>query len=174
MSSLGAAALVWEGLVGESDLQGSFLALYDREAPIVMRFLRMSIREPADVEDLCGDVFTRAWKAWPRFSGDDREQRAWVMRIARNLAIDAFRRRGRLSVFALDDGATDGGDPATRLHVMDALARLSTAHRHVLALRAAGLSHAEIAAVQGRSETAAKVAWHRAAQRLKAELEAGE
>ncbi len=41
-------------------------------------------------------------------------------------------------------------------------------------MRSVGLTHSEIGKVQGRSEQAAKVAWFRAAQRLRAELGEGE
>ena len=66
-------------------LDASFQALYAREAPVVLRYLRAAVPDLSTAEDLCADAFYRAWQSWPRFSGSEAESRAWVIRIARNL-----------------------------------------------------------------------------------------
>jgi RNA polymerase sigma-70 factor (ECF subfamily) len=46
-----------------------------------------------EVEDLTSDTFTRAWKSRSKFSGDDHDALCWLFTIARNLVIDAHRKR---------------------------------------------------------------------------------
>jgi RNA polymerase sigma-70 factor (ECF subfamily) len=45
-----------------------------------------------DVEDLTTETYIRAWKSRRRFRGDDSAALGWLLKIARNLVIDAHRR----------------------------------------------------------------------------------
>lgn len=157
-------------------LEQSFHALYSSEVLIVLRYLRASVSDLAEAEDLCAETFLRAWESWPRFRGEAREARSWLLRIARNLLIDQHRRHRLLRIIHLGQEDSTGRDATApeavdRLHLQNALRLVTKADRDLLALRAAGLSHAEIGRVQGRSEKAVKMAWHRALQRLQARLE---
>jgi DNA-directed RNA polymerase specialized sigma24 family protein len=69
-----------------------------------------------------------------------------------------------------DDVATVVSD---RSLLEQALRRLSSSDRELVAFRMAGLSHREIGRIQGRSELAVKMAWHRAIERLRADMEGG-
>ncbi len=71
----------------------AFSAFFDRSYLAVFRFvygLHGGPRE--DVEDLAAECFIRAWRSRNRFSGDREDEIRWILRIARNLVIDAFRR----------------------------------------------------------------------------------
>ncbi|HSL28961.1 MAG TPA: sigma-70 family RNA polymerase sigma factor, partial [Anaerolineales bacterium] len=46
-----------------------------------------------EAEDLTSETYTRAWKQRHRFHGDEQAAIGWLLRIARNLAIDLSRRR---------------------------------------------------------------------------------
>jgi RNA polymerase sigma-70 factor (ECF subfamily) len=46
-----------------------------------------------DVEDLTAETFERAWKSRRMFQGDESAAIGWVMKIARHLVIDGYRRR---------------------------------------------------------------------------------
>jgi RNA polymerase sigma-70 factor (ECF subfamily) len=46
-----------------------------------------------EVEDLTAETYERAWKTRGRFQGDEQAALGWLLRIARNLAIDLSRRR---------------------------------------------------------------------------------
>jgi RNA polymerase sigma-70 factor (ECF subfamily) len=154
-------------------LEQTFLDLYDREAPVLLAYLRAAAGD--DAEDLAAETFLRAWRQWPAYRFTDRPVRHWLVRIARNLVIDRARRRGRLEVLpltrepAVDDAVASG--VVDRLQLMDALDLLSAPERELLAMRAAGLTFAEAGAQLGRTEAAARMAWHRAARRLQAHLE---
>jgi RNA polymerase sigma-70 factor (ECF subfamily) len=46
-----------------------------------------------EVEDLTAETYERAWKTRQSFKGDEQAALGWLLRIARNLAIDLSRRR---------------------------------------------------------------------------------
>jgi RNA polymerase sigma-70 factor (ECF subfamily) len=150
-----------------------FYDLYQREAGVVLRYLRSVVRDQAAAEDLCADAFCRAWDAWPRFKGTDVEARAWLLRIARNLVIDRVRRDGRVkfTVLSEETPAPSAYPHAELIDLRNAMAKLDRDDRDLLAMRIAGLSHAEIALVINKSEGAVKKAWLRALARLRNELE---
>jgi putative glutamine amidotransferase len=113
------------------------------QAPTVTRRLRALVGDRATAEDLCQEALSRAWRAAPRDGGVER-LRAWLLRTARNLAIDELRRRSRRDHVALDDAvgaAPSEADPLAR----EALALLTPHERLVLLLRfEAGLSLREL------------------------------
>jgi RNA polymerase sigma-70 factor (ECF subfamily) len=164
------AAAKWRRLA--EDNEASFLVLYDRDSPLVLRYARSAVGD-RDAEDVCADTFCSAWAAWARFQGDVAAERAWIMRIARNKVIDRRRATDRANLTVLRDEAISAGDADVvgRLELRAAMAQLSPSDRELLELRSSGLTHAEIGAIQGRGEQAVKVAWHRALQRLRPHLE---
>ena len=154
------------------DLKETFSAVYRRHGPALLRFLVARARSLHEAEDLHAETFCRAWQAWGRFRGDDAEARAWLFQIARNLLIDRHRRQRLLMVMPLDErhDLSHEGVAAIALGsalIHDLIRGMSASDRELLALRLCGLSHAEIGSLQGRSEQAAKVAWHRTMERLR-------
>jgi RNA polymerase sigma-70 factor (ECF subfamily) len=107
----------------------------------------------AEAEDVAQEAFVRAWLALSRYKPSAGSWRAWLCRIAINLAIDVHRRRK--PQVDLDEALPDGGtDPAEQAEksmrakvVRQALAQLPPASRAALVLcEYEGLSYAEIAA----------------------------
>jgi RNA polymerase sigma-70 factor (ECF subfamily) len=45
-----------------------------------------------EVEDLTMKTFTRAWRSRKRFTGSEKAAFGWILKIARNLVIDSYRR----------------------------------------------------------------------------------
>jgi RNA polymerase sigma-70 factor (ECF subfamily) len=130
----------------------------------VYRFLRSRTRSDDEAADLTAAAFERALRS---FSSYDARQPAlpWVLRIARNVAIDAARRRRPMSSF--DDRSsselpTDSDSPeAHYLHaerdaeLRDLVYALPDLARDAVALRyGSGLSAREIGSVIGKSEAA--------------------
>lgn len=71
----------------------AFSQLYDHAHLIVFRFIYALHGGPRqEVEDLTAETFIRAWKARHRFQGDEDAAVGWLLHIARNLVIDAYRR----------------------------------------------------------------------------------
>jgi RNA polymerase sigma-70 factor (ECF subfamily) len=162
-----------------ADLEARFMVVYTQEGPPIFRYLRARSNDSAEAEDLHAETFCRAWQAWPRFRGETSDVRPWLFRIARNLLVDRHRRRRLLWFLPLEnyEASAVKDDIATgvsnRTLLEKALRQLSSPDRELVAFRLAGLSHREIGRIQGRSELAVKMAWHRAIERLRAHMAEG-
>ncbi len=80
-----------------------------------------------DAEDLVQDTLLRAFGHWGVTYPAVRDPRAYLLRTATNVWIDALRRRdaeGRASVASLEDAPASGADPARSSDVRDAGSRL--------------------------------------------------
>lgn len=72
----------------------AFTRLYEETHLIVFRYIYGLSGGPLqEVEDLTAETYARAWKTRQRFNGDEGAALGWLLRIARNLAIDLSRRR---------------------------------------------------------------------------------
>jgi DNA-directed RNA polymerase specialized sigma24 family protein len=65
----------------------SFEALLVAQTATVTRRLRSVVGDLETAEDLCQEALSRAWRGAPRDADPDR-LRAWLLRTARNLAVD--------------------------------------------------------------------------------------
>lgn len=70
-----------------------FQELYERNRLPVFRYIYGLTGGPqAEAEDLTAETFLRAWKARQRFVGDADSATGWLIRIAKRLVIDEYRR----------------------------------------------------------------------------------
>jgi RNA polymerase sigma-70 factor (ECF subfamily) len=74
--------------------RGAFEALYERHAPIVMRFLHHLCHDAGLAEDLTQETFVRAWRAAGRFR-PEASVRTWLLEIAKRRGWSATGRRAR-------------------------------------------------------------------------------
>lgn len=75
-----------------------FKELYECSRLSVFRYIYGLTGGPQDeVEDLTAETFLRAWKARYRFDGDMNSAVGWLIRIAKRLVIDGYRRTLRAS-----------------------------------------------------------------------------
>ncbi len=161
----------------EAAAENDFAALYLRESCGILGYLRARASDWQEAEDLAAETFLRAWAAWPAFSNRGVPERHWLIRIARNLTIDAARRRRATPQPPwVQSEATDStsGVALAQVSLGLALTHLTDEARELIGLRAAGLSFSEIGELTGRTENAAKMAWHRAAKKLRAAMEASD
>jgi RNA polymerase sigma-70 factor (ECF subfamily) len=135
-----------------------------------------------DARDVVQETYLRAYRGLDRFRGDARFT-TWLYRITANCAATTLGRRGRHRHDHLVDDAplpdeSPERDPAHRAEHGDLRDRLQVALRDlpprlraVIVLRDIyDLSHDDIAAELGISESAAKVRLHRARRRLRGDL----
>jgi len=81
-------------------------ALYDRYAPIVLGISVKVVGDPALAEDVLQETFWRVWKSAATYQSQRGTFTSWLFRIARNLAIDAYRRRNvRPQALYTEDGS---------------------------------------------------------------------
>ena len=154
----------------------AFGELYQRHRLAVYRYLRTRTSTEDDAVELTSVTFERAFHSIHRFRPAGGGFLAWVLRIARNAAIDWGRRR-RVTL-ELDVGLVDGvgahrpEDAALaaerRRLVAAALATLPDLQRDAIALRyGSGLRTREIAAVIGKREAATQKLLSRALATLR-------
>lgn len=154
----------------------AFEELYGRLAASVRGYLRTLARPGIDVEDLVQGTFLQIHRSRQSYlSGQS--VRPWLFSIARHVGLMARRssgRRGRHEVQAVDElpeipVATRVAGVLDRIGLSRALAALPEPGREAVWLHhVEGLSFREVAAVQGISETAAKVRAHRALGAMRA------
>jgi RNA polymerase sigma-70 factor (ECF subfamily) len=130
-------------------------------------------------QDLTQETFIRAFLHIKKVK-NYQHFRAWVCRIARNLVYSHFRREKRQHTVSLEEineiSGPDGLEKTrVRMILQDALARLSERDRMLLVLTYyQGLTMVEVADVLDLSALNARVALHRARQRLRRELKGHE
>ena len=67
--------------------------LYDRHASIVLGIALKVIGDQSLAEDVLQETFWRVWRSASTFQAQRGSFTSWLFRIARNLAIDVYRRR---------------------------------------------------------------------------------
>jgi RNA polymerase sigma-70 factor (ECF subfamily) len=153
----------------------AFEVLYRGLYPLVVRTVYLVVLNTDIAQEICHEAFLRLWQHRNRL-GDQANERAWLMRVAVNLAIDhrrslltALRYRGP-EVSALDPAAA-ALDRIEREEMRRALLRLRRRDRALLALRfEQDLSFPEIGRIFGRPEATVKTWVHRALDKLQKEL----
>jgi RNA polymerase sigma-70 factor (ECF subfamily) len=128
--------------------------LYVLHAPAVHAHVLRVVKDPDDADDVTQQVFFKLLTALDRYQPGQAPFIVWVLRIARNAAIDHVRRAGAVAVEDVEDarGRDEGGAGEVRSALRAALALLPQGQRDVLLLtHLVGLSPAEIAAVLGCS-----------------------
>jgi len=131
-------------------------ALYDEHGAVLTSYVAAITHDHQAAEDIVQETILRAWRRAGHLAADGRPLRPWLMRVARNLAIDRQRRAttareqarsGQLEGIA---GVESFDRELDRWQLTDALAQLSRAHREVLVeLYFRGRSVAESADVLG-------------------------
>lgn len=139
--------------------------LYDEHAQSLFAFLLNLTRHESDTRDLLQEIFVKLARDEQLLNGV-RDERAFLIRLAHNAAIDLIRRRGarerirenfaaeNASIFA---PATDADEQTFRAELAEALAELPEEQRAVVYLKLwEGLTFEEIAdALETSPNTAA-------------------
>jgi RNA polymerase sigma-70 factor, ECF subfamily len=146
--------------------------LYLRYSGPVYRHIRAVIRDEHEAQDLTQIVFLKLIAALRGYDPRHGPFRPWLMRVARNLAIDQIRRRHAVPADSLPDEATCDETRRERARALyEALAGLSPAQREVLVLRQmVGLLPSEIAERMDRTEGSVHALHHRARASMRASL----
>jgi RNA polymerase sigma-70 factor (ECF subfamily) len=145
--------------------RSAFGLLYERYVDHVYAYLRSRTSTDEDAADLTQQVFLQALNGMARYEYCGLPFRAWLFRIARNLAINFHQRRRPTVTWDLVPERlqpTGSDDPALQVVAGETLrllfASLDPHARELVLLRfAAQLTTAEIAAVIGISEAAARM-----------------
>ena len=150
--------------------------IYADLAGSVIGYLR--VHGAAEPEDVAGEVFLQVVRDLRRFSGDERDFRAWVFTIVHRRLLDERRRRARRPAVPVEDlaplagSSPDAGAEALagldRTRVLALLADLPPDQRSVLLLRILGdMTIEEVARAVGKRPGAVKALQRRGLARIR-------
>jgi RNA polymerase sigma-70 factor (ECF subfamily) len=148
--------------------------LYVRYADNVYSYVASIVRNHHEAEDVTQQVFAKLTDSLAHYEDRGAPFLSWLVRLARNAAIDQLRSRRAIPVAepVLESQASDETTARDRRDSLrSALATLPEDQREIIVLRhLGGLAPAEIAARLGRSESAVNGLHHRGRRALRAEL----
>ena len=168
--------------------QAALEALYDRYASIVMGIALKIIGDQAVAEDILQETFWRVWQSAETYQSQLGTFTGWLFRIARNLAIDAYRRRNVRPQAILSVGDSDSvldqtADPDVNVaeqaqsilmnrQLRRAVASLPGVQRQVIEMAYFfGMTRQEIAEATGEARGTIHTRARLALQKLRGELE---
>ncbi len=165
------AAAVARAREGDGDAQRLLYLLY---ADNVYGYVLSIVHDEHDAEDITSDIFTRLPRALRRYEAGATPFAAWLLRVARNAALDHL--RAQRSVPRADIHPPGEAAALTASERLDdlraAFEALPADQRRVMLLRfVLGLSPGEVALRLGRSVDAVHALQHRARRRLCRDLE---
>ena len=147
--------------------------LYSRYSDDVCRFVQSIVHDHHQAEDITHDVFAKLIRAIQKYEEREVPFAAWIMRVARNAALDHMRSRRQIpveEVWVSENGEEQTSLDCTRA-LKEALAELPQSQREVLVLRhIGGLSPNEIAERLGKTEASIQGLHHRGRAALKVSL----
>ena len=172
------ADLVAGVLAGDRDLFGT---LVERHGRVLLGYLQRRARGPDQARELFQETWVRAYEGLGRLK-DGQALRPWLIAIASNTLIKRLRRAEPLSLeelgpSVLGPSAAPGPGEGVereelRARIEREVAGLPGRQREVFELRAlSGLSHADVAALLGIREDAARANYYQAVRKLRARLE---
>jgi RNA polymerase sigma-70 factor (ECF subfamily) len=136
--------------------------LYVRYQPDLQRYVASFVRDRHEAEDITQNIFAQLMTTIQRYEPLNVPFAAWIMRVARNAALDSLRAKRPAST----EEHVDHGQA-----LRQALEQLPEDQREVLILRhIAGLSPIEIAATLKKSESSVHALQHRGRRTLQERL----
>jgi RNA polymerase sigma-70 factor (ECF subfamily) len=162
--SISEAALVERAAAKDPD---AIAKLYDLYAPKIQSFIYHRTSDPFVTEDLTGQVFLQMLEAMRGGKGWRTSFSGWIYRIAHNLVVDYYRKRGQATYTSIDDAPTlsnGDSDPyqtaAAKLEndaLLRAINQLTEEQAQVITLRfLEGYSISEVAEMLNKTEGAIK------------------
>jgi RNA polymerase sigma-70 factor, ECF subfamily len=155
----------------------AYAELYLEHRESVFHYLRARVRDEDEALELTAVTFEKAYRAFGRYQARDGGVLAWLLRIARNAAIDHERRLRPLAGGGGLDAEHPSADPSPeeavvardeRHRVRLLVASLPDLQRDAVAMRyGVGLTAREIGLVIGKGEEATQKLISRALGRLK-------
>lgn len=147
--------------------------LYIRYKDNIYGFVLSIVREPHEAEDVTQQVFMKLMSSIQKYEPRAVPFTAWILRVARNVAIDHLRQRRSIACEEVFDPGCETDESARdcRWDLESALSTLPEDQREVVVLRhLVGLTPGEIAERMGRTESSIHGLHHRGRRALQREL----
>ena len=90
--------------------EAAFATLVERHLQTVYSFVLRFVGNKEEAEDISQETFLKAWKSIAKYDAASSKFKTWVLRIARNTAIDHLRKKKHIPFSAFSDKASDSGD----------------------------------------------------------------
>ena len=156
---------------------GEFEHIYQQHIRQVYGYLFSILGNVQDAEDICGQTFLAVYERLHTFRGNS-SIKSWILRIARNKAMDHFRKRKRIVTGELPE-MPENHDPLNGVIQSEQAQLLAGLMKEMpenevelLRLRfLAQMTFAEMAEFLGRNEDAVKKSVYRLVERLKKQVE---
>ena len=151
------------------DIESLYQAYYSK----VMGYIYSRIRNRADAEDICSDVFEKVQRKLPDFDPEKASVSTWIFTITRNTVIDHYRRSKPTE--ELDENMSDSAEldesllnSETLSELAGALRALPEELRDIIVLRYYdGKPLTEVAEIMGLSYGAVKLRHQSALAKLR-------
>ncbi len=139
---------------------------------IVYRYSLSLCRNEDTAQDITQEAFLRAMRSSDKFLGNSSES-TWICSIARNIFLNICRAEGRSC--PLEEDIPDGGerieqriaDEDTAMQIHSILHDMPEPYKEVFSLRIFGeLPFSKIAQIFGKTESWARVTYHRAKKKI--------
>lgn len=160
----------------QREKENRLASLYDEYFDKIVRYMYVRIGDKNEAEDLAGEVFLKALESIRSYKERGIPMQAWLYRIAHNVSVDRFRKRGRTTIVPIDDVlVASREDPAATAEqniemerVSKAMQKLTSEQREVVRLRFFGeLSSKEVGAVLSKSDGAVREMQRAAIEKLR-------
>ena len=153
--------------------------LYVHYADHVYGYVSSIVRDEYEAEDVTQHLFAKLMTALPKYEPREVPFSAWILRVARNVAVDHMRQRRPVPCEEVRELDVREEDDETSRHralgLRDALASLPEDQRQVVVMRhLVGLTPGEIAGRLGRTEPSIHGLHHRGRGALRSALTAME
>ena len=151
--------------------------VYEQYFTVVYRYLLSLSHNTHIAEELTQETFFKALKKVDDFRGDC-DLRVWLCQISKNTYYDYLKKNKKYAPESQDekeesfpsDLLQNFSDKETALQVHKVLHRLSEPYKEVFSLRGE-LSFGTISSLFGKSESWARVTYHRACKKIREELD---
>jgi len=166
-------AIDWAVMAAKSGDTEAIRFLYLRYKDNIYGFVLSIVREPHEAEDATQQVFMKLMSAIHKYEPRAVPFTAWILRVARNVAIDHLRQRRAIPCDEVFEPTrqTDEASRECRWGLEVALETLPEDQRDVVVLRhLVGLTPGEIAHRMGRTESSIHGLHHRGRLALRREL----
>lgn len=163
--------------------QAAFAQLYNAYVEKIYKYIYYKVGNAPDAEDLCEQVFLKAWEAIGRYTWCGYPFSSWLYKLAHNLVVDHYRtRRESVPLHTVLATGDEPVDPQNALRqtlqaeeLRQAMAQLTVEQRQVIALKfIEGYENAEIAGMMNKKEGAIRALQYRALRSLQSIMEAEE
>lgn len=152
--------------ISEGDMTG-LTALYDSLGKQIFALVFSIVKNYPDSEDAMQETFARVTEKINTYRKDG-NGRAWIMSIARNIAIDTLRNKKQTVEIESMDYIPDEGDFTKAAEINDLLANLEEKDRDIVILKAVnGFKFKEICEIVELSQAATEKRYRRALAKLK-------